>query len=194
MFFTPCRQIWTPPQTRYGMSLAVRAAGAPADVESAVRRELEAMDKQAVFQVSSLEELVARSTQHESILAAIATGFGMFTLVLTSLGLYALIDLTVAARRHELGIRMALGADGRSILLLLLKDVARIFALGAGLGCAATLVVARIYQAFLYGTADLNPVLLSGAAAIVLSFALAAALVPARRAARLQPGDILKKW
>jgi putative ABC transport system permease protein len=93
------------------MSLAVRAAGAPAGVESAVRREIDAMGKQAVFQVISLEGLVAKSTQNESVLATIATGFGTFTLLLTCLGVYALIDLTAAARRRELGIRMALGAN-----------------------------------------------------------------------------------
>jgi ABC-type antimicrobial peptide transport system permease subunit len=157
-----------------------------------VRREIDAMGKQAVFQVISLEGLVAKSTQNESILATIATGFGTFTLVLTCLGVYALIDLTVAARRRELGIRIALGADGRNILLFLLKDVARIFGIGAGLGWVATLAVARVYHVFLYGIADLEPLLFSAALAIVLLSALVAALAPAWRATYLKPGEVLR--
>jgi predicted permease len=192
MFFVPCWQVWKAPQTRYGGSLAVRAQGPPAGVEVAVRREIDAMGKHAVFQVISLEELVAKSTRNESIVATIATGFGAFTLVLTCAGVYALIDLTAAARRRELGIRMALGANGRIILQFMLKDVARVFGLGACVGLVVTDVVARVYRALLYGIAEFEPLLMSASLAIVVVFALAAALLPAWRAAHLEPGSVLR--
>jgi predicted permease len=192
MFFAPCRQVWKGTQTSYAMSLAVRARGAPAEVESAVRREIEAMGRQAVYQVISLEGLVAKSTRNESILATIAAWFGAFTLVLTCAGVYALIDLTASARRRELGIRMALGANGRIILQLLLKDLVRVIGLGACAGLVVTAAVARVYRAFLYGMAESEPLLMSLALAIVILSALAAALLPAWRAARLDPGSVLR--
>jgi ABC-type antimicrobial peptide transport system permease subunit len=74
----------------------------------------------------------------------------------------------------------------------MLKDVARVFGIGACLGWVVTLVVARVFNAFLYGIADFEPLLLSAALAIVLLFALAAALLPAYRAARLEPGSVLR--
>ena len=192
MFFVPCRQVWKAPQTMYGMTLAVRAAGAPATIESAVRREIDAMGKQAVFQVISLGGLVENSTKNESILASIGTAFGAFTLIFTCVGVYALIDLTAAARRRELGIRMALGADRRMILQLMLQDISSVIGFGACVGLVVTFVVARVYRAFLYGIAELDPLLMSAALAIVVMFALAAALLPAWRAARLEPGSVLR--
>ena len=174
------------------MTLAVRAAGAPATIGSAVRREIDSMGKQAVFQVISLEGLVENSTKNESILASIGTAFGAFTLILTCVGVYALIDLTAAARRRELGIRMALGADRRMILQFMLQDISSVIGFGACVGLVVTVVVARVYRAFLYGIADFDPLLMSAALAIVVLFALAAALQPAWRAARLEPGSVLR--
>ncbi|PYV13137.1 MAG: hypothetical protein DMG07_15375 [Acidobacteria bacterium] len=192
MLFVPCREVWKAPQTMNAMSLAVRAVGAPAGVESAVRREIDAMGKQAVFQVISLGGLVAKSTQNESILATIATGFGAFTLIFTCVGVYALIDLTAAARRRELGIRMALGANRRMVLRFMLRDISRVIGFGACVGLVVTVLVARVYRAFLYGMAEFEPLLMSAALAIVALFALAAALLPAWRAARLEPGSVLR--
>jgi putative ABC transport system permease protein len=192
MFFVPCRQVWRAPQTQYGMTLAVRAAGAPATIESAVRREIDAMGKQAVFQVISLEGLVENSTKNESILASIGTAFGAFTLIFTCVGVYALIDLTAAARRRELGIRMALGAKRRMILQFMLQDISSVIGFGACVGLVVTFVVARVYRAFLYGIAEFDPLLMSAALAIVVLSALAAALLPAWRAARLEPGAVLR--
>jgi len=185
MFFAPCRQVWKAPQTSYTMSLAVHLQGAPAQAESAIRREIEAMGKQAVYQAIPLKGLVAKSMRTESILATIATGFGAFTLLLTCAGVYALIDLTASARRRELGIRMALGANRRIILQFMLKDLGRVIGLGACAGLVATVVLARLYRTFLYGMTEFEPWLLSAAPAIVALFALAAALVPAWRATRL---------
>jgi predicted permease len=192
MFFVPCAQVWNAPQTRYAMALVVRAVAAQAGIEAAVRREIDAMGKQAIFEVVALEGLVAKSTWNESIMATIATSFGTFTLLLTCVGVYALIDMTAAARRRELGIRMALGADHWKIVRFMLRDVSFVLVLGASVGLFLAVVIARVYGAFLYGTAEFEPILISAAAAIVALFALLAALLPAWRAAGLDPGSVLR--
>ncbi len=192
MFFLPCRQEWKAPQTRYGGSLVISARGDPARIESAVQREIEMMGRHTVYQMSSLDALAAKSTWKETILASAGTGFGAITLVFTCVGIYALIKPTSARRRRELGIRMALGANRNANLALMLKVILRVTGFGAGAGLAVILVVARVYRSFLFGVTDFEPSLISAALAIVILFALAAALVPAWRASRLDPGSVLR--
>jgi predicted permease len=192
MFYVPCRQVWSAPQTRYAMGLAIRRAGPAAVVEAAVRGEVEAMGKQAIVDVIPLEGMISKSTQNDAMLTTVATGFGAWTLFLTCAGVYALIDLSAAARRRELGIRMALGANRRSILQLMLKEAVQVIAFGAVAGLAITLILLRVYRTFLYGVADLEPLLIAGAMAMVAFFALVAALAPAWRAARREPGPVLR--
>ena len=192
MFFLSCRQAWKSPQTMYAGSLIISARGDPTRVESAVRREIDTMGKHAIYQMISLDALVAKSTWKETILAFVGTGFGAFTLVFTCAGVYALINLTSAARRRELGIRMALGANRNLILRLMLKDIVRVAGFGAGIGLAVSLAVVRIYRAFLFGVTDFEPSLMSAALAIVILFAVAAALLPAWRASRLDPVSVLR--
>jgi predicted permease len=192
MFFLSCRQAWKVPQTMYAGSLIISARGDPTRLESAVRREIDTMGKHAVYQMISLDALVAKSTWKETILASVGTGFGTFTLVFTCAGIYALINLTSAARRRELGIRLALGASRNVILNLMLKDIVRVAGFGAGVGLVVSLMVVRVYRSFLFGVTDFEPTLSSAALVLVILFAVAAALLPAWRASRLDPGSVLR--
>jgi putative ABC transport system permease protein len=192
MFFAPCREVWKAPQTSYVGSLAVRAWGRRAEVESAVRHQIESLGKYWVFQAISWEEIVAKSTRKESILATIATGFGAFTLVLACAGIYALIDMTTVARRREIGIRMALGANKDMILLFVLRDFVHIVAFGACIGLTLTVVLARAGHGLLYGMANVQPFLMLAMLAVVIFSVLAVALLRAWSATRLDPGSILR--
>jgi ABC-type antimicrobial peptide transport system permease subunit len=135
------------------------------------------MGKQTVFQVTTLEALFKKSTWNESVLASIATGFGTFTLIFTCVGVYALVNLTAGARRREIGIRMALGANRSTVVRCMLKDMARVAASGACAGWIASFVVMRVYRSFLYGNTELDPILILSAAGIVVLSAFAAAIL-----------------
>lgn len=190
--FEPCHHVWKPPQSRYAMGLVIRVDDPMADVETAVRRHVEEMGKQAVLQVLPLNRLISRSMRNERTLSSIATGFGAFTLFLTCVGVYALIDLTVQLRRRELGIRMALGANGARVLVLVLSGLGRILAAGALAGLALSYAVSRAYSAYLYGEVVFEPWLMAGSFGVVALFALAAAILPAWRAARTEPAIVLR--
>jgi len=192
MFFLPCRQVWEAPQTRAGGSLIVSARGDPTRIESAVQREIDLMGKHTVYQMSPLAALAAKSAWKETILASAGTGFGAITLIFTCVGIYALINLTSVRRRRELGIRMALGANRNVILRLMLKDILLVASFGAGAGLAATLVISRFYRALLFGVSDFEPALMTAALVIVILFALAAAVLPAWRASRLDSRSALR--
>jgi putative ABC transport system permease protein len=142
--------------------------------------------------VTSLEGLFQKATWNESILASTATGFGAVTLVFTCVGLYALISLAAAALRREIGIRIALGADRQNILQSMLKDAAGIIGVGACGGIVVTVLAAPVYRSFLYGIAQFEPMLMSASVGIVVLSALMAALVPAWRATRVDPGSVLR--
>jgi len=173
------------------MSLAIRVAGSPADVEAAVRREIESMGRQAVVEAVPLENLISKSMRNESMLTAAAAGFSACTLILTCAGIYALIDLSARARRREFGIRMALGADRRWILQLLLTEAVQVIAVGACGGIAASLVMGRVYRAYLYGVANSEPLLVAIAVTVVAFFAIGAALAPAWKAASRPPAEVM---
>ena len=153
-----------------------------------VQRELAAIDARlAIRAAATLESLIADGLAGRRLPAVLMTGFGALALVLTAVGVYALFAAMVAAREREFGIRLALGADPRTIARLVIRGGAAWMGAGLALGAVGVVAIARLVRSMLYDVPALDPVALGGAVAILLIAAAIALYVPVRRAARLDP-------
>jgi ABC-type antimicrobial peptide transport system permease subunit len=119
--------------------------------------------------------------------------FGALALLLSMVGLYGVTSYSVARRKGEIGVRMALGASTGSILWLVLRDVAVLLAVGTALGACGALATGRLATSLLYGVKSNDPVQMFAAAAMLATAATLAACLPARRAARIDPMRVLRE-
>src|SRR5262245_1614020 len=185
MFYIPFSQANT---GRAQMTLVVRTAGDPLTVAAAVRRETQAMDPQMPrFEVETLAKQITASLSKERLLATLASGFGLLALLLSCLGLYGILSYAVALRAREIGIRMALGAERRDVLWLMLRDALRLALIGVALGVPAALAASRLVSSQLFGISAADPGAIGLATLILLAVAAAASYLPARRASRVDP-------
>ena len=185
MFYLPYHQATT---GRGQMTLVARTAGDPTTVAAAVRREARSMDPaMPMFEVETLATQVAASLQRERLLAMLSSGFGLLALLLSCLGLYGILSYAVARRTSEIGVRMALGADRRDVLWLVLRDALRLVLIGAALGVPAALAAARLVASQLFGISAADPGAIVAATLALLAVAAVAGYLPARRATRVDP-------
>jgi predicted permease len=160
----------------------------PGRLEPLVARTLAGADPNlTVINIRTLEEQVARSFDQQRAVASLAGLFGVVALVLAAIGLYGVTAYTVARRRNEIGLRMALGADRRDVIGVVLGGAFTRVAIGLALGMPLAVGAGYLLSAQLYGVAFWDPVALSVAAAALALAALVASLVPASRAAALAP-------
>jgi ABC-type antimicrobial peptide transport system permease subunit len=113
--------------------------------------------------------------------------------VLASVGIYGVMAYSVAQRTHEIGIRLALGASPRQVLAMVLSEASWLSAAGVAAGVGASFLLSRIVKSMLYGIAPYDPATLCGALLLLLTVALGASWIPARRAARVQPMEALRR-
>jgi predicted permease len=167
------------------VALEVRGDDAASSLAPAVKQALLSLHPTASIEFTPLVEQMAASLRRERLLATLSAVFGSVALLLSVLGLYGVTAYSVARRRNEIGIRMALGASGARVRRMVLGDVARIVALGVVVGTAGALLAGKLVRGFLYGLTAGDPRVLVGAAAVLVGVALAAGLVPAWRASRV---------
>ncbi|HEX4164700.1 MAG TPA: ADOP family duplicated permease, partial [Bryobacteraceae bacterium] len=168
--------------------LVIRTKQEPAAFINEIRRTIHDENPDlAVSQTRTLVEQVDLSLNREKLLANLAGFFGLLALLLASLGLYGVIAYSVARRTNEIGIRMALGARPATILRGVLSESLVVVGLGLALGLLATLGCGRFVASQLYGISASDPLLIAGAAVLLLTTALAASFLPGRRAALLDP-------
>jgi predicted permease len=177
------------------MRVALRTRGDVAGMEAAVQRAVHAIDPEvALYQAYTMQSLLQQS---ESVfvrrfpLVLLAT-FAAAALVLAIVGTYGVVSYAVAQRTREIGVRMALGAPGRSVVALVLGGVARVAALGIGAGVVLALGLSRYAASLLYGVRATDPATYAAVAATLGAVALAAAALPARRASRVDPARTLR--
>jgi putative ABC transport system permease protein len=162
--------------------LAPRIKAAVAEVNRAIPLE-----------VRPLAAQVDASLTRDRLLATLSGFFGALALLLATVGLYGTLSYSVARRRNEIGIRIALGAARARVVRLVLGEVTRMVVVGVVLGLGAAIMSTRLVQAFLYGITPSDPWTLAGAAAILAAVGLAAGTLPAWRAARVDPIAALRE-
>jgi ABC-type antimicrobial peptide transport system permease subunit len=176
-----------------GITLHVRAVGDPNAQVAPLRRVLRDVDPQLVLgRPRPLREEFTRSIGDQRMMATLVGLFGLLALVLASIGLYGVMAHMAEQRTTEIGIRLALGARPSSILKLMLTDGLRLVALGSVLGLVGAFAGARYVQNQLFGAEPTDPMTFAGVCVILLIVAIAACLIPARRAMRVDPALALR--
>ena len=168
-----------------GMALVVRTSGDPATLTSAVREAVRSVDASIpVYDVSTMLEQVDRSIMAQRLSGGMIAVFALMALVLATVGVYGLIAYSVAERRHEIGIRLALGAQGGDVKRLVIGQGIRLTLVGVLIGLVAAIGVGRALRSMLFGVGTIHLPTLLGVATVLLAVAAIASWIPARRAAR----------
>jgi putative ABC transport system permease protein len=168
--------------------VVVRTTGDPAALAPAARAAVREIDRdQAVFRVESMDEKVAITTAWRRFYTALLGCFAVVALALAMLGVYGVTAFSVAQRRREIGIRMALGARRGSVMGLVLGQALLLAGMGVALGLAAALAIARVAASLLFGVSATDLGSFAGGALLLVALAMVASYLPARRASRLDP-------
>jgi putative ABC transport system permease protein len=173
---------------RLSMGLAVRTSADPTQLAPLVRNEVSALDQdQPIYNVRTMEAVVDEALSAKR-LATIMFGFFAFAaLLLAAIGLYAVMSFVVEQRTHEIGIRMALGANPKQILRMVVGQGMILIAIGVGLGLLASFYMARAMSQILYGVSPNDPITFVTVALLLAVTALLASYIPARRATKVDP-------
>jgi putative ABC transport system permease protein len=171
-----------------GMTLVVRASSDLSGIEPLIRREVWAIDRDLpVSQVMSMEMVVAESVGQQRFNTLLIGGFAAVALLLAAAGVYGVMSYAVAERTHEIGVRMALGARGRDVLGMVIRQGLVLTLFGLAVGLAGALALARVMTGILYEVSTTDPLVFGGVAAALTLSALLACYVPARRATKVDP-------
>jgi predicted permease len=181
-FYVPMRQ------SSMGMNLIVRTALPPDTIAALLRREVQKLDANlAPGEIITMQEQVDRTTATQRLSVSMLAVFGSLALVLAAVGLYGVMQYSVSQRRREIGLRMALGADAAALLRRVLGQGLALTAAGIAVGVLAALAVTRLASGLLYNVSPRDPVAFAMAFLVMSAAALAACVVPAWRAARIDP-------
>jgi predicted permease len=173
--------------------LLVRVSGERAGDRETIRKRLQAlMPGSSYVNVTPLSEVVGHEMQSWKLGAAMFTVFGILALVLAAIGLYSVIAYNVAQRTHELGVRVALGAQMRDVVGLVLREGMGLAVVGVVIGSGIALLLGKWVRPLLFEVSPYDPVVMITVAGILLGVAAAASLVPARRAGRVDPMTALR--
>ena len=175
------------------VALVARTSLPRAEILAALRRAVREVDpRQAVFSATTLDELINASLTPRRSITGLITAFGTLALLLAVIGVYGVVSYGVTQRTRELGIRAALGARRSELLRLVLREGLMLGLAGTAIGVGGALALTRLLRALLYGVTPGDPAAITLAAVLLLIPVLGAALVPARRAARLNPLDVMR--
>ena len=170
------------------MYVVVRTAGDPAQLIPALRRTVKAIDPaQPLADVATMSQRVAHAVAPARLNSMLVAVFSVIALLLAAVGIYGVVSYTVAQRTREIGIRLALGAEGGDVLRLVVRRGMAPALAGVVVGLAGAVYVAHLARSLLYGVDAADPVSLAGAALVLTAIAAAACLVPGLRAARVAP-------
>jgi len=168
--------------------IAARTEGDPMAAAGAIRQALLRLDAtQPVYEMASMRQILHERTIGLQYLSAIMTVFGTLALFLAAVGLYAVIAYLVAQRRHEIGLRIALGATRRDVMRLTIGQAVRLTVIGGAIGVALSMALSRVMESALLGIASGDARVLGTFATVLMGAALLAGYLPARRAAAIDP-------
>jgi ABC-type antimicrobial peptide transport system permease subunit len=174
------------------VDLSVRAQGPPTALAGGVAAAVRGVSPDLVVTFQSLTDQVNATLSQERLVALLSGFFGALALLLASLGLYGVTAYAVARRRTEIGIRMALGAAPAGIVRLVLSRVTVLVGVGVAVGAGLSWWAARFVAALLYGLEPRDPATLIGAAVTLAAVGAAAGWLPAYRASRIDPAEVLR--
>ncbi|MGH7713464.1 MAG: ADOP family duplicated permease [Gemmatimonadaceae bacterium] len=182
------------PSANGAETMLVRVSSAPGAITPALRNVVREVDPGlAVFGVEPLEQTLANSVQQRRFVMLLLGLFASLAVVLAIIGIHGVLAYTVRQRRHEIGIRMALGASPRRVTRLVLAYGARLAALGIALGIVGAFILTRFLTTLLYGVTPTDASTLIGAVALLTAAALVATYLPVRRAVRVDPMDSVRE-
>ena len=175
------------------IAFVVRTASNPGALATAMRAAVREVDSnQPVQTVATMRELIAASTDEPRFQTRLLGAFAMLALLLAVVGIYGVLAYSVAQRTHEIGIRMALGAEAGDVLRMVLRRTLALAATGIAIGAAAALAATRVLAKFLFEVKPSDPATFVTVAALLAGVAVLASWVPARRAARVDPVEALR--
>ena len=169
-------------------SLAVRTKGDPTKMVNAIRAAIWGVDKdQPVWSIHTFDEIIASQSRLRGLMTTMLGGYAGFALLLASIGVFGVVSYTVSQRVPEIGVRMALGARRRDVVLLILRQGMFMAAIGIGAGVPAALWLSRYVRTLLFAVSPNDPFVYISAIGVLATVSAAACLLPARRAAKTDP-------
>jgi len=183
--------VWVPyaQKNAWGQGIiTIRARGDALSAIPTMRRELHAIDGSiALANVMTMNQALAQSMAGDRMIAVLLAAFAAFALILAAVGVFGMLSYSIAQRTHELGIRIALGAQKRDVLQLVLRETMPMVGIGVLAGLAVGLGLTRFMESMLYEVRAGDPATIAGVALVLGGVGLTAALLPARRAASVSP-------
>ena len=174
--------------TTPSLNVALRTSNDPASMASALRSSVWSIDPQlAVAQIQSMDQVISKSTTPRRFSLFLLAGFASLALILSAIGIYGVIAYSVVRRVHEMGIRIALGAQRRDVMRLVISQGMLLLVLGMVIGTLGALAMTRALGSFLYGVRPTDPVTFVAVVVILAGVAFLACYIPARRATRVDP-------
>ncbi|HEY7237054.1 MAG TPA: ABC transporter permease [Gemmatimonadaceae bacterium] len=175
------------------VSFELRTSGVPLGIVPSATKAIAALSPRITLDFTPLDRQVAESLTLMRTIATLSGFFGLLAVLLATIGLYGIMAYTVARRRNEIGVRIALGAEQWRVVRMVLGEVARVVVAGAVLGVALSLGVTRLVASFLYGVKPTDTATLGASVLLLAAVGVAAAAIPAWRAAKLDPVTALRE-
>ncbi|MFY9856323.1 MAG: FtsX-like permease family protein, partial [Terracidiphilus sp.] len=176
-----------------GVQVYARSTQPPESVEAAIRQTIHQLDPTLVVEgLRTMEAQVNESASDARALAFLAIGFAVLAMVLAAVGLYGVLAYSTEQRTREIGVRLALGAQRSSVVVLVVREMAVIAAIATAIALPSVVALARLFRSQLYGVTTFDPITLAGAVTLTAMMVVFAAAVPARRAATVEPMQALR--
>jgi len=170
------------------MNLVVRSTSDPLRLVSGVRRQVLAVDgDQPVYNINTMENVFNQSIAEPQVITSLLTTFAVLALMLAAIGVYSVMSYSIAQRTHEVGVRMALGAQPWHVLKMILGQGLKLVLVGVVIGVTTAFAVTRVISNLLFGVTATDPLIFVGVPLLLIAVAMLASYFPARRALKVDP-------